>query len=123
MRAKELRDQEFFSRNGHVELNIPSESLVENSENGAVRLVFFHYNNLDHVLPSSTNGVKFLNSHIASAAISQDHSSHLSSPLTATFGHVETSGMSGASCVWWDYVSRTWAEEGCWVLSSNASST
>lgn len=31
--------------------------------------------------------------------------------------------MSGASCVWWDYASRTWAEEGCWVLSSNASST
>jgi len=123
MRARDLADQHFVSSNGEVSISIPGTSLVENSENGAVRLVFFHYNNLDHVLPSSTNGVKFLNSHIASAAISQGHSSHLSSPLTATFGHVETSGMSGASCVWWDYVSRTWAEEGCWVLSSNASST
>ena len=123
MRARDLADQHFVSINGEVSITIPGTSLVENSENGAVRLVFFHYNNLDHVLPSSTNGVKFLNSHIASAAVSQGHSSHLSSALTATFGHVETSGMSGASCVWWDYVSRTWAEEGCWVLSSNASST
>ena len=123
MRAKELQDQEFFSRNGHVELRIPSESLIENSENGAVRLVFFHYNNLDHVLPSSTNGIKFLNSHIASAALSKGHATLLSSPLTAAFQHLEGEGMENPSCVWWDYVTRTWSEEGCWVLETNASQT
>merc|ERR1719429_322030 len=99
MRAKELRDQEFFSRNGHVELNIPSESLIENSENGAVRLVFFHYNNLDHVLPSSTNGVKFLNSHIVSASLTRGHSTLLSQPLRATFQHLDTESMVNPSCV------------------------
>jgi len=123
MRARDLEDQEFVSRHGHVSISIPGSSLVENSENGAVRLVFFHYNNLDHVLPSSTNGVKFLNSHIASASVSQSHSSHLSSPLTAEFAHLETSGLAGPACVWWDYVSRTWAEEGCWVVTSNSSHT
>ena len=123
MRAKELHDQEFFSRNGHVELKIPNQSLIENSENGAVRLVFFHYNNLDHVLPSSTNGIKFLNSHIASASLSKGHATLLSSPLTATFQHLEGEGMANPSCVWWDYVTRTWSEEGCWVLETNASQT
>jgi len=123
MRARDLADQVFVSEDKQVAITIPGSSLVENSENGAVRLVFFHYNNLDHVLPSSTNGIKFLNSHIASAAVSQGPSSHLSSPLTATFGHLERAGMSGPSCVWWDYVSRTWAEDGCWVTATNASST
>merc|ERR1719412_2375534 len=95
MRARDLYDQQFQSQAGGVALTVPAESLVQNSENGAVRLVFFHYTNLDHVLPSSTNGVKFLNSHIASAAISQGHSSHLSSPLTATFEHVLPSSTNG----------------------------
>ena len=123
MRARDLADQHFESNNAKVAITIPGVSLVENSENGAVRLVFFYYHNLDHVLPSSTNGVKFLNSHIASAAVSQGHSSTLSSPLTATFSHLETSGLSDPSCIWWDYVSRTWSEQGCWVTASNSSST
>ena len=123
MRARDLADQSFVSINGEVAITIPGSSLVENSENGAVRLVFFHYNNLDHVLPSSTNGVKFLNSHIASAAVSQGHSSHLTSPLTATFAHTTTAGLTGPACVWWDHVTRTWSEQGCLVTSSNSTST
>ena len=123
MRAKELYDQDFISRHGNVNMIIPAESLIENSENGAVRLVFFHYNNLDHVLPSSTNGVKFLNSHIVSASLTRGHSTLLSQPLRATFQHLDTESMVNPSCVWWDYVTRTWSEEGCWVESSNKSST
>ena len=123
MRARELRDQTFSSRSGSVDISIPAESLVENSENGAVRLVFTHYTSLDHVLPSSTNGVKFLNSGIASAALSRGHAALLSAPLTATFRHLEQEGMAGPVCVWWDHVSRTWAEDGCWVAETNASVT
>merc|ERR550532_623640 len=123
MRARDLYDQEFRSQQGTVDITIPAGSLIENSENGAVRLVFFHYNNLDHVLPSSTNGIKFLNSHIASASLSRGHASLLSSPVTAVFSHLEREGMASPSCVWWDYVSRTWSQEGCWVLASNSSQT
>ena len=123
MRARDMYNQEFMSRDGNVHLNVPAESLIENSENGAVRLVFFHYNNLDHVLPSSTNGIKFLNSHIASASLSKGHATLLSSPLTARFDHLQGEGMDSPSCVWWDYVSRTWSEEGCWVLTTNSSQT
>ena len=123
MRARELYDQEFLSRNGNVHIKIPAESLIENSENGAVRLVLFHYTNLDHVLPSSTNGIKFLNSHIASASLSKGHATLLSSPLTARFDHLQSEGMASPSCVWWDYISRTWSEEGCWVLTTNSSQT
>ena len=123
MRARELFDQDFYSKNGNVNIVIPAESLIENSENGAVRLVFWHYNNLDHVLPSSTNGVKFLNSHIASASLSKGHATLLSNPLSATFHHLEPEGMANPSCVWWDYVSRTWSEDGCWVKETNSSQT
>ena len=123
MRARDLYDQDFFSRHGNVDITIPAESLIENSENGAVRLVFFHYDNLDHVLPSSTNGIKFLNSHIVSAALSKGHATLLSRPLRTTFQHLESDGMSNPSCVWWDYVSRTWSEQGCRVLTTNSSQT
>ena len=123
MRARDLYDQQFQSQAGGVALTVPAESLVQNSENGAVRLVFFHYTNLDHVLPSSTNGVKFLNSQIASAALSKGHSTLLAHPVTARFEHLQTEGMGSPSCVWWDYVSRTWAEDGCWVEWTNSSAT
>jgi len=123
MRARDLYDQEFLSRHGNVRIIIPAESLIENSENGAVRLVFFHYNNLDHVLPSSTNGIQFLNSHIASASLSKGHATLLSHPLTASFTHLESEGMANPSCVWWDYVSRTWTEQGCWVQTTNSTQT
>jgi len=123
MRAREIKDQEFTSTDFRVHINIPSQALVENSENGAIRLLFFYYNNMDHILPSSTNGIKFLNSQVASAALSRGHSITLNKPLTATFKHTEVGSMSNPTCVWWDFVSKTWSTRGCWSTESNVTHT
>ena len=128
MRARELADQRFRSADAKVDITIPAASLVENSENGAIRLLFFYYNNMNHILPSSTNGVKFLNSQVASASLAKGRATSLSQPLRAVFRHTEVSG-SGShvdeepTCVWWDFAGRSWSEDGCWRLASNATHT
>ena len=136
-----LADQRFRTTDEAVELVVAADSL--NSDNGAVRLMFFYYHNLDHVLPSSTNGVKFLNSQVAGATLSKKdhHHGHHSGAaddtaeqqkrkpaVTATFRHIEetlmpASDAAAAACVWWDFVSRAWAEAGCWVAATNRSHT
>ena len=123
MRARDLEDQKFKSTDAKVEITIPSEALIENSENGAIRLLFFYYNNMDHILPSSTNGIKFLNSQVASASLSKGHTSSLSKPLTVLFKHTEVGSMTNPTCVWWDFVSKTWSNRGCWSLDSNTTHT
>ena len=44
-----------WSRN--VEIELPPEALLDNSENGLVRMVFFTYNNLEELLQSDRVGV------------------------------------------------------------------
>jgi hypothetical protein len=143
-----LADQRFRTTDEAVELVVAADSLSTSSVDGAVRLMFFYYHNLDHVLPSSTNGVKFLNSQVAGATLSRGgghhHHLHLGetameqknsrtrrAAVTATFRHIEetlvpaAAGGGAAACVWWDFVGRAWAETGCWVVaaSSNRSHT
>ena len=123
MRAREIGDQRFKSSDAKVDITIPSDALIENSENGAIRLLFFYYNNMDHILPSSTNGIKFLNSQVASASLSKGHTTTLTKPLTVVFKHTEVGSMSDPTCVWWDFVGRTWSGRGCWSLESNQTHT
>ena len=54
-----------------------------------VRMIFFLFDHMDRVLPSSTNGVKFLNSAVVSAAVSQSRHTRLSAPLTITLAHLQ----------------------------------
>ncbi len=73
LKSRDLSDQAFVGGlNGlgsaSVAVRLPSRAVLPLAINGAVRLLFFHYNNMDHVLPSSTNGVKFLNSNVGGAA-------------------------------------------------------
>ena len=128
MRSRDVGNQVFPSLNtlhmsGEAQLEIPSEALVENSINGAVRLVFFLYDKMDRVLPSSTNGVKFLNSKVVGAAISKSRHIKLSQPVSVTLRHLQSQDVRNPSCMWWDYVSRTWAEDGCIVASTNTTHT
>ena len=78
---------------------------------------------MDHILPSSTNGIKFLNSQVASASLSKGHTSTLSNPLTILFRHTEVGSMTNPTCVWWDFLSKTWSNRGCWSLESNTTHT
>ena len=65
MSSREVEGQTFPSRAtlhlaDEATLNLPAETVRQQGVNGAVRLVFFLYDKMERVLPSSTNGVKFL---------------------------------------------------------------
>ena len=89
---------------------------------GTVRLVLLLYSRLDTVLPSSSDGVKFLNSAVV-AASSPGHRGPVSPPLQLTLRHTHTGGVARPSCCWWDAAARRWAEEGCSVAASNTTHT
>merc|ERR1711976_76038 len=85
-------------------LIVPSQSVREHAVNGVVRMIFFLYDKMDRVLPSSTNGVKFLNSKVVSMAVSKGRHIQVTEPITLTFKHIQTQGVSQPSCMWWDFV-------------------
>ena len=86
-------------------------------------MIFFLYDKMDRVLPSSTNGVKFLNSKVISLAVSKGRHSHVSQPITLTLRHIQAQGVSQPSCMWWDFVKRQWSEDNCKVISTNDTHT
>ena len=128
MQARDAKPQQFPSLESlhlaeEAQLLIPAQAAREHAVNGAVRLVFFLYDKMDRVLPSSTNGVKFLNSRVVSAAVSQGRHTRVAQPIKLTLKHIQTEGVSNPSCMWWDFASRTWSEANCAVVSTNDTHT
>ena len=104
-------------------LEVPAESVRGQALNGAVRIIFFLYDKMDRVLPSSTNGVKFLNSAVVSVAVSQGRHTLVSAPLRVTMRHLQVRGVSAPTCMWWDFVGRRWSDENCQVAETNLTHT
>ena len=104
-------------------LQLPAEAVRGQAVNGAIRIIFFLYDKMDRVLPSSTNGVKFLNSAVVSASVSQGRHTRVSAPLRVTLRHLQVRGVSSPSCMWWDFVSRRWSDDNCGVLETNLTHT
>jgi len=128
MQSRDARPQDFPSLDSlhmaeEAHLEVPSQSVREHAVNGAVRLVFFLYDKMDRVLPSSTNGVKFLNSKVVSAAVSKGRHIRVTQPIKLTLKHIQSEGVSNPSCMWWDFVTRTWSDANCRVIATNSSHT
>ena len=128
MEARDAATQHFPSLDSlhladSARLQVPAESVRGQALNGAVRIIFFLYDKMDRVLPSSTNGVKFLNSAVVSAAVSQGRHSRVSAPLRVTLRHLQVRGVSAPSCMWWDFVGRRWSDDNCQVVQTNLTHT
>ena len=108
-----------------AEVRVPARALEEvQEEDGVVRVIFLLYSSLDRSLPSSTNGVKFLNSRVVTVLTPSGRTVRVSEPVAVTLEHLETGpGVVGPSCERWDVVSRTWSPHHCHVSSSNTSHT
>ena len=78
---------------------------------------------MERILPSSTNGIKFLNSKVVGTSVSKGRHNIVSAPIKLTLRHIRDEGVSNPSCMWWDYVSRTWSGNNCEVISTNESHT
>ena len=88
----------------------------------STQLIFFSYEGLDKVLPSSLPRVKFLNSDIVSVLYARETEPSLTFPLRVTLEHRDRN-VSSSSCVTWDTSIHSWIASNCQVESTNESHT
>ncbi|XP_068917391.1 latrophilin Cirl-like isoform X4 [Tenebrio molitor] len=121
-------DNKWSASNDSIELS--QGALQENSDGGLVRLVFVAFDRLEEILqwqPDSSetnrNVTRMLNSKVISASLGKGRHIQLREPVRLTLRHLQTENVSNPSCVFWDYSSSAWLEEGCRVEVTNRSHT
>ena len=129
MQTRNTRDQRFPTvenlemwDNQEDSIVLASQSLLDNSENGAVRIIFATYNEFDQLLipsqrPNST--LRFVNSKVISASLGKGRHTPLEAPVKITLKHLKTVNVSRPVCVYWDYASHSWSNTGCTLVTSN----
>ena len=125
MRARGVYDQIFpLLESVHAmeesQMTIPAKALLDNSVNGAVRLVFFLFDNLESVLPGSGN--KFVNSKVMGVIASKSRFADITdAPVLFKLRHLETNdGSRTPICSAWDYSHQNWSGKECTLLATNA---
>lgn len=123
-------DNKWTASNDTIEL--PRGALLENSDGNLVRLVFVAFDRLEEILQwhpdaseyaSNKNVSRVLNSKVISASLGKGRHIQLREPVRLTFRHLQTENVSNPSCVFWDYTTSTWSEEGCHVELTNQTHT
>lgn len=113
-------------------IELPRGALLENSDGHLVRLVFVAFDRLEEILQwhpdaldlhSGRNITRMLNSKVISASLGKGRHIQLREPVRLTFRHIQTENVSNPSCVFWDYTTSTWSEEGCSVELNNQTHT
>ena len=114
-------------------IELEADSLLQNGDNGAVRAVFATYNQLENILQPiaasqqrHTEENVFINSKIISASLGRGRHIELSKPAKITFKHlneVEDVSRMKSKCVYWDYLSNHWSEDGCRLVDGNTTHT
>ncbi|KAF5286236.1 hypothetical protein FQR65_LT02248 [Abscondita terminalis] len=123
-------DNKWTASNDSIELS--RDALLENSEGGFVRIVFVAFDKLEEILQwqpetfdgySNKNVSRMLNSKVISASLGKGRHIQLHEPVRLTLRHLQTENVSRPSCVFWDYTTNTWSEEGCHVEYTNQTHT
>ena len=129
MQTRNTRDQRFPTvenlemwDNQEDSIVLASQSLLDNSENGAVRIIFATYNEFDQLLipsqrPNST--LRFVNSKVISASLGKGRHTPLEAPVKITLKHLRTENVSSPVCVFWDYSVQSWSNVGCRLVGTN----
>ncbi|KAK9723171.1 GPCR proteolysis site, GPS, motif [Popillia japonica] len=123
-------NKEWTVSNDTIEL--PRGALLENNDGEFVRLVFAAFNHLEEILQwqpeasdpnSNKNITRILNSKIISASLGKGRHIQLREPVRLTLKHLHTNNVSDPSCVFWDYTTSSWSDEGCHVETTNTTHT
>ncbi|XP_064215506.1 latrophilin Cirl isoform X5 [Tribolium castaneum] len=121
-------DNKWSASNDSIELS--QGALQENSDGGFIRLVFVAFDRLEEILQwqpdsaeTNSNVTRMLNSKVISASLGKGRHIQLREPVRLTLRHLQTENVSNPSCVFWDYTSSAWLEEGCRVEFTNRSHT
>lgn len=113
-------------------IELPKGALLENSDGNLVRLVFVAFDRLEEILqwqaesvdPSNSQNVsKVLNSKVISASLGKGRHIQLKKPVKLTLKHLKTENVSNPTCVFWDYTTNSWSEEGCHVETTMSNTT
>jgi hypothetical protein len=107
-------------------IELSSAALQENSENGAVRIIFATYNEFDQLLVPSQRpnaSLRFVNSKVISASLGKGRHIQLPDTVKITLKHLKTRNVSHPVCVFWDYAIQTWSNEGCSMVATNLTHT
>ncbi|TRY70742.1 hypothetical protein TCAL_12812 [Tigriopus californicus] len=103
-------------------IELASSALLQNGDNGAVRVIFSTFNQLDQLL-IPRNKTLFVNSKIISASLGKGRHIELPEPVLINLKHLRTINVSQPMCVYWDYLANSWSNEGCEVRNSNRTHT
>ncbi|KAL1492686.1 hypothetical protein ABEB36_010905 [Hypothenemus hampei] len=124
----EERSSDWKGSNDSIEL--PKEALLENNDGNFVKLVFVAFDRLEEILQwkpdnsdNENNITKILNSKVISASLGQGRHIQLKEPVKLTLKHIKTENVSNPRCVFWDYTTNSWSEEGCRVDTSYSNYT
>jgi len=114
-----------ISEAGNSQVIVPTQALLSNSVNGAIRLVFLFYKNLESILSYDKN--HFVNSKVVGVVLSKGRflDLHDVSAVKFTLKHLDTSNdVRNPSCGVWSYSERRWkVDETCSVIESNTTHT
>ncbi|CAG0888741.1 unnamed protein product [Darwinula stevensoni] len=123
---------QFWSHDPYVSIRLPAQALLRHSRSGLTKLVFFLYDGLEEILQGSEaqkqmgNGKHgsplVLNSKVVSASLGEGRHIELPEPATIVFTHLRQNA-THPSCVFWDYTQSWWSDEGCRVVTGNATHT
>lgn len=106
------------------------EAVVENSERSLTKAVFITYRHLEDLLTpsednlgyvSDSNVSRVVNSRIVSASLGHGRHIQLPKPVQIIFSLLRQENMSNPVCVFWDYTTASWSNEGCVVAAHNKS--
>ncbi|XP_039298598.1 latrophilin Cirl isoform X5 [Nilaparvata lugens] len=105
-------------------LRLEKDSLAENGEGGLVRLVFVVFDRLEEILqPQPWNATRVINSKVISASLGKGRHIQLSEPVTVCLRHLYTDNLTNPTCVFWDYTTSAWSEDGCKIAETNKTHT
>ena len=139
--ARRVEDQFLSDQDNDVFMVASADALAETSVNGAVRLGFFTFDNLDLVLPAPSldDPRLFLNSRVAGAAVISGGDAGASAtgalppnspPLIVSLrrrvvGRADVDASSAPICGAWDYASASWdlSSSSCRLLKTTATHT
>lgn len=132
-------------------IELTQAALLANSDNEdrLVRLVFMAFERLEEILQPEINSNdeqtslneersyvekkyqkqpgqsvrRILNSKVISASLGKGKHVQLVDPVRLYFEHLSRENVSNARCVYWDYTTNSWSEEGCFTRHTNNSHT
>ncbi|KAK6619841.1 hypothetical protein RUM44_006240 [Polyplax serrata] len=120
-------------------LEVPRAAMLDNSEGGFVRLIFVAFERLDDLLQPSEwsageesgdmavetrkNTTRIVNSKVISASLGKGRHIQFNDFVRLGMKHLRTENVSNPSCVFWDYTTSAWSEEGCEIELTNKTHT